>query len=304
MKLFSIILIVWIVAGCSGAEASKESAGQENALPTPTQQPKPVNLQPEEERKKEAVRSFGYVVMDGYYYRVTGETVDDAVIGKVIGEIKRVGDWEIKRSGDSNEYPPGPLYSIQEKDTKEVIAYRLPKKKGDPGPYRYSVLERSEQVEQHDPKQIMGAKNDPEEVGIALQNIRKAVPYLYEFDSNLKSAVVNQAGYSSNTGVTLYYRVSEADDKEIQGFLFIFEYPQEKAALIMNSAFSANIGGEPRSPAKASETFEMNGIQWSYYGTHLLRGEKDGHYYELQTQGKFTRDRLVGLLKHFNNNEQ
>ena len=166
---------------------------------------------------------------------------------------------------------------------------------------------------------IIGAKNDPEEVAIALKNIREIVPYLYELKNEQNGVAPNLATYRPNSGVTLYYRVPEADDKETQGFLFILEYPKEIAEKIANSAFSPKLktemvtinGGKVarRVPdpnyklPTASKTFELNGIRWSYYGNNLIRGEKEGYYYEIQIQGKFTYDGLAGLVKHFNQHD-
>lgn len=169
------------------------------------------------------------------------------------------------------------------------------------------------------PEQFVGAKNDPGEVAIALKKIREIAPYLYELKTEQNGVAPNLATYRPDSGVTLHYRVPETDDKETQGFLFIFEYPKEIAEKIMNSAFSPKFKSEivtidERKVARrvpdpnyklptASETFELNGIQWSYYGNNLLRGEKEGYYYEIQTQGKFTYDGLADILKHFNQHD-
>lgn len=263
-----------------------------------------------------AVSTKGYIILDGYYYRATGEMLSEEKLGDKIAEINRIGEWQIKRSGDSNVFPPGVIYSIKGKDVKETIAVRVSIGKEDKGPYGYVVLLRSEKVEQPDINKIIGAKNDPEEVAIALTNIRAIAPYLYELKTEQNGVTPNLATYRSDNGVTLCYSIPEADDNETQGFLFVYEYPKEIAEKITNSAFSPEIKSEivtidgkkvknyaPDSnykPPTASETFELNGIQWSYYGDHLLRGEKEGYYYEVQTQGKFTHDSLVRLLKDFN----
>jgi hypothetical protein len=257
-----------------------------------------------EKRTKEVIemakQTKGYVVWDGYYYKATGEAIDLSDIGDKIAEIKRNGNWAIKRSGDTNEFPADSIYAIKETDVKEKIAVRISVGKEDSGPYGYVILRRTDKVEQPDPKTILGAKNDPEEVAIALNNFRELVPFLYEFQGIEQRAQVTLASYSKDfgPGAMLYYRVPEADTVEngqdIQGFIFILEYKKGSEKNV------PQLGVRPQS-LQPTKTFEMNGIAWNYYDVDhiLLLGEKDGIYYEIHTQGNFTYDELIELLKYF-----
>ncbi|WHY59900.1 hypothetical protein [Cytobacillus firmus] len=62
-----------------------------------------------------------HIVFNGYYY-IKGDQVSQNEIDTRIGEVKRIGTWEIAKDGDSNEVPPGPIFSLKDRDSQEVIA--------------------------------------------------------------------------------------------------------------------------------------------------------------------------------------
>ena len=69
-------------------------------------------------------------------------------------------------------------------------------------------------------------KNDPEEVQIAIQNVREKSSALYEFKgtNRLELTSVSFDPHYSST-VFLTYRVPEVDTS-IQGDLFVMQYPK------------------------------------------------------------------------------
>ena len=94
------------------------------------------------------VTPSSYVVFDGHYYRMVDE-VEQSKLGSQIGEIKRIGDWEIKKDGDSNTVGQGPIFSVIDKTPKEVIATKLWSNRD-----VYVLFERKEPVEQPDKSKI------------------------------------------------------------------------------------------------------------------------------------------------------
>lgn len=145
---------------------------------------------------------------------------------------------------------------------------------------------------------------------------------LYAFEDLGEEVQLTLANYEPGMGATLYYRVSEADvtrsdGPEIQGTLFLYEYPKNDEPY-MNSAFTAPMvilekngdsivqGPDPNfTPPKPIETVNIGDIEWNYYelerdqGDKLLRGQKGNIYYEIQTQGNFTKELIFELLNHF-----
>jgi len=113
----------------------------------------------------------------------------------------------------------------------------------------------------------------------------------------------------------LYYRVPEADVEQdgmtVQGFLFVHQYAKDKeisAVSMFTPGYIREYVDETSLILKldpdfvepeAKETFLINDIKWSYYHDQLWRGERGNRYYEIQTQGAFTKDMMIDLLAHF-----
>lgn len=162
-----------------------------------------------------------YVVFDGYYYRMVAE-VEQAKLGSQIGEVKRIGEWEIIKDGDSNTVT-GPIYSIINKSPEEAIATKLWSNRD-----VYVLFERKEIVEQPDITKIYTTKNDPEEVQIAIQNVREKSSALYEFKDNERLELISVSFDPNHSStVSLSYRVPEVDTT-VQGFLSVMQYPKNK----------------------------------------------------------------------------
>lgn len=250
-----------------------------------------------------------YVVLDGYYYVPNGDTIDELKLGKQFAGVQRIGDWEYKKTGDSNYFgPPAPIYSILDIKTDEKVAIKTITGGTRQNPnYTLMVLQRSEAIKEPDATTILGAKGDTKEVAIALQNIRKKFPLLYEFQGMEQK--MDFASYSPNfgPGVKLGYRVPEADtadlksNHQVQGIIFVYEYKKGMENETGESRFRK---GSEYYEAKPTETFDFNWIHWEYYDTNVVRGEKDKMIYEVQVQGNLNQDDLVELLKTFKQNNK
>jgi small nuclear ribonucleoprotein (snRNP)-like protein len=268
---------------------------------------------------KEVEPSYPYIVLDGYYYKKTNEVVSSDEIGEKIGEVKRIGDWAIKKSGDSNEIPPGPIYSVNGKI--DYIAGKGVIYKEGKNQAAYIAFKKEEPVEQPEKDSILSSKGDLEEVQIALKNIKEKIGVLYSFVGLDNRVSLNAANYSpeNGPGVDLVFNVPEADkaddDHIIDGMLFIRGY--KKNTLPSNSRFlqqdewkrikNGNTLIKQKVefvPPTLIETFKINGITWGYYEDNIhndfiLRGEVNNIYYEVTTQGYFTFERLKELLEGF-----
>lgn len=235
-----------------------------------------------------------YAIYNGYYYAADGTVVNQPDIGKPISEIKRTGDVPDKQSSDSNIFI-GTVYSIQNVSDQQKIAVK----------YNdiYIGLQRASSLADI----LMSSKGDPKTNALALRNVRKEAPFLYEFPGMEKQIQLVSYQPGMGPGVTLYYQLPEANKNDMQGFLFIFEYrkgwenitiensiPFPVGVRQSRSTFQAN--SNPGAPVK---TFDLNGIHWSYYSNSLLRGEKDDRYYEIQVQGSLAEEKLMDLLKSF-----
>lgn len=260
-----------------------------------------------------------YVVYDGHYYRANGEQIKEPELGKQIGEVLRAGNWQLVQDGDSNEFAPStPLYKIDKVNESEKIAVKVSL-----GQINflsaYIVLERQEAVVQPDHSQINHAKNDPTEVGIALDNIRERAPEFAEFIGLEERLEANLVKFDPDRGATIYYSLPEADIHEngssfsTQGVLFIYQYKEGDVENFPQSAFSSKMKStlvdngkavirEPDldyAPPQPKETFIIGETEWSYYSDQLWCGHRDGMYYEIQTQGNVTKSLMLELLPYF-----
>ncbi|MBB6447852.1 M56 family metallopeptidase [Bacillus benzoevorans] len=258
-----------------------------------------------------AVKNFSYIVYDGYYYKL-GEQVDQSKVGSQIGEVKRIGTWEIIKDGDSNEVPPGPIYSVVDKDPKEVIVAKQWSNRD-----VYVQFERESPVIQRDKSKIYSTKNDPEEVQIAVQNVRNDSSVLYEF-KNQARLELTYISYDPNHSSTasLGYTVSEVD----AGILSVKQYPKNEvpkgSAFIRdyvfmrenNNTIKKEINKEWKEPV-LKESFVVNGIEWGKYETiyqeDVYRGEQQNLYFEISTQGEIDLSLMKEFLSSFeqSNNE-
>jgi hypothetical protein len=274
----------------------------------------------ESEAKKNEY-SYPYIVLNGFYYKKTNEVIKPEKLGEKIAEVKRIGDWAIKQSGDSNEIAPGPIYSVKGSDPTEYIASKGVINKEGKNQSAYIVFEKHESVEQPPKDSILSSKGDIKEVQIALENIKEEVVDLYQFTESGDRVSLFAANHlkENGPGAELIYNVPEAnkkeDDQTINGILFIYEYKKELPP--SQSRFNQNAEWERikkgnevikqkkdiKMPIKIEE-FYTNGIHWSYYKDQehqdfILRGEKNNMYYEVITQGEFTLESLKTLLEEF-----
>lgn len=248
--------------------------------------------------------NFPYIVYDGYYYK-KGSQIDQAKVGAKLGEVKRIGNWEIIKDGDSNEVPPGPIYSVVDKDPKEVIVAKQWSNRD-----VYVLFERESPVIQPDKSSIFSTKNDPEEVQIAIQNVRKDSSVLYEFKdkARLELFYVSYDPNHSST-VSLSYTVPEVD----AGILSVKQYPKhevpEGSAFIRNYVFIRDNNMMKKEKNKEwkepilKESFVVNGIEWGKYETinqeDVYRGEQHNLYFEINTQGEIDLNHMKEFLGSF-----
>lgn len=268
---------------------------------------------------KEVEPSYPYIVLDGYYYKKTNEVVQSDELGEKIAEVKRIGDWAIKKSGDSNEISPGPIYSVDGKI--DYIAGKGVIYKEGKNQAAYIAFKKEEPVEQPGNDSILSSKGDSEEVHIAFQNIKEKKRDLHSFLGVDNRVSLYSANYlpENGPGVELVFNIPEADkvvdDHVVDGMLFISSYKKDTPP--SNSRFHRQEGWkrinngntiikqkEEYVPPILKETFKTNGISWGYYEDKvhhdfILRGEKNNMYYEVTTQGDFTLERLKELFESF-----
>lgn len=237
---------------------------------------------------KHAISSHAYVVMDGYYYVLTRDAVDQSLVGQQVTTVNRSGEWANKQDGDSNYFPASdPVYSITGISPNKQVAIRFDSGSKFAPSSVYMVLQRADSVIAADSNKILNAKNDPHEVSIALENVSQQVNFLYDFQGVEKHALLTSVSYKSDHGsvVQLIYRVPEADQvDDTQGFLFVTE--------------SKN-GSDGLNGSQPVQSLELNGIKWSIYQTGAAQGEKSGVYYNVQPQGGVTVQLITELLQHF-----
>jgi|GEM_PF-5611933 hypothetical protein len=252
-----------------------------------------------------------YVIYQDHYYRVTGNLLDASKLGEEIFHVTRVGNWNLKKNGDSNHFvPSSPIYRVRGREDAIAVKSTMW------GIFdSYIELERAEAVETVPKESIRGAKNDPVETSIALENAKNQVDTIYSFPENFERAMLNFVSLQDDHFPTLYYRVLEADVEQdgmtVQGFLFVHQYAKDKeipAVSMFTPGYIREYVDETTLILKldpdfvepeAKESFLINDMKWSYYHDQLWQGERGNRYYEIQTQGAFTKDMMIDLLSHF-----
>jgi hypothetical protein len=263
---------------------AKRSKGEESAPP-----------ETQDKTAAAAHTPRAYVVFDGYYYEKTGDSVDDGLITEKVGEVKRIGDWEIVRDGDSNEIAPGPLFAVKGRKADEYIAGKGVIYENGENKAAYLLFKRSVPVAAPDKTKIFNAKNDPEEVSIALKNAREASGGFYEL---LKEGIEpTLVSYSDRPGkqVMLYYRFMKSEDEVI--FINQF-YNDRKNSEYPSSRFSKdNRSKEP----KVIEDFTIGKINWTKYqdfnhNEYFYVGHSPKWTLEVSFQGDFDLVRTKSIL--------
>ncbi|PEZ08190.1 transcriptional regulator [Bacillus sp. AFS018417] len=264
------------------------------------------------DRDKQNRASNGYIVLNEFYYVKTGEIAPKEQLERQIGKVERIGEWEIKKTGDSNEVPPGPIFSIKGKDPEQFIAAKGVTYENGESKAAYLVFEKKEPVTNEiDETSILSAKNDETEVNIAYKNVKKLLPSMYEYRDNTGTTTLTQVSYAKDLGpgVVLYYRVPSKDTRdehgnEVQGFIMAYQYDKSKKLeqswfrtepvlepkKFSDGAIRMEKVGEQPAP-ELIESFVKNDTNWGLYkkytGQYFLKGEHGNMIYELQLQGDF-----------------
>lgn len=137
-----------------------------------------------------------YLVHDKFYYIDTNNFINKSELGREIDHVKRVGDWNILKEGDTSSFTVGSkYYEIKGVAPSKKIAIEIPKGRNDNDIVDYKVLGREKAIEKVNEKVIYSAKSE-EEIVIALKNINKVAPAFYKFD--LQNYELTEVSLKSN----------------------------------------------------------------------------------------------------------
>jgi hypothetical protein len=186
--------------------------------------------------------------------------------------------------------------------------------------YDYQELKRASAVEAFNPSIIFGAKGDKEEVEIAITNIRKANPFLYEFNHSSSPIELFGVDFSdkytaiaSVYGTRLTYLYPLADDADVQGYIEVTEYDEEmkQQHKVNNSVFSNRMESITKgdkilhierevaeAELKVLREFDAGSLHWKDYGDQSYVTKQNDHYYEIKLQGKLSDEQLKDLLSN------
>ena len=157
MRGFSIIITLFFLVGCSVTTSNNQS------LSTNNDQYKEVDNQPKTnpvsahndsgnidyENKNIQPSKYEYLVHNGFYYVPINEKIDKSQLDRKLGTVTRVGDWQVKKEGDTPQYIPRTnYYSIKGISDNSKIAVEIWGGTGlDMRVLSYEILERRKQVE-------------------------------------------------------------------------------------------------------------------------------------------------------------
>lgn len=302
------ILFVLVNIGIDNYSVSKSDIGKEDAFQqsdSKVENKNPAELDFPESLEDYKVLEDDYsnsphIVFNGFYYLKTVE-IDKEKIGEVIGEVKRIGDWEIKKDGDSNEVPPGSIYSVIDRDPSEVIAAKQWANRD-----VYVLFEKAEQIEEPDLNTIFSAKNAPEEVRVAIENIRKHSIVLYEFTDKERLELFS-VSYDPNhrTLVSQDYIVAEADT-DVMGMLNVLQYPIDEipsSSKFSKESYRNKLNEKQWISPQIEQEFQVGNIRWGKYITFtdeiIYKGEVEDLCFEISTQGDFSLNLIKDLTENF-----
>ena len=227
----------------------------------------------------ESEKQNAYIVFEGYYYMKTGGVVPESSSHwKKVGEVKRIGDWAIKRSGDSNEVPPGPIYQMDGKD-KSLIAAKGAYYENGTNKEGYLLFKKDKEVTETNPDTIQSAVSDTDELSIAFNNAKENFPDFYAFtnDDNYQLNLLNSLeNYDS---IKMIYLLPEQDENSI----LVLEY---RDTIPPDSAFHK----KKKNPMEQNE-LDINKMNWTIYkdqeGLYLAVTSFNKKHYEIQFAGNF-----------------
>lgn len=208
-----------------------------------------------------------YLIYDNYYYLPTSKQIDQNEIGEKLGEVKRLGYSNYLKEGDSgdgsNFYIGESYYKINSSPNLEYIAIELLDNtmKEEKGQVTgFEILKRDKPVENNEQQNIYGAKNDIDEVNIAIENIKKQIPVTFELQSeNFRPTLVSLDNDGENYKVTLYYEHIKNKDS----ILFIEQYDESYNDL--PKYYNDHI----------INNFKTNSIDWNEYEDGLFIGKNE-----------------------------
>jgi len=232
-----------------------------------------------------------YVVYDGAFYVATGEPVADDQLGAWLGETKlndnpAGGTFENFQS----RFFAGSLRQMKGVSPQKAFAAEY---YAADGVERYTRVERAAPLSK---AEVTTLRNNgiPLHIGITLENIKALRPgtYLFQGDRQIHSLF-----YESVHGpeITVFYRFN---GKGNQIVTLEYEKGAELQGAIPRTMF-ADRNGAALSPGPVRQEFDLNGIHWKLYSPKLLRGEKDGRFYEVQADASFTQTEVLHLLQDF-----
>jgi hypothetical protein len=276
----------------------------------------------EQSTSKDEQPTYPYLIFNGYYYKKTNKEIPTDQLGTQIGRVERTGDWAIRKSGDSNEVPPGPIYSVNGK-TKDFVAAKGVAFKNGNNISAYLVFQKADKVIEPNIDLIINSKGDQQENHIAFENIKNKIGTLYGFVGINSKAKLQSISYNDGPIVQLSYRATEGDFQSeqglIQGTLLINQHGKEfkpkdsrfERPVVLEKvkkkdgsiAFMQKKEMSWKKPVKI-EDFSLNGINWelyqdSFHKDLVLKGETEQYTIEITTEGQFNKDQLKDLLESY-----
>ncbi|MFS1515436.1 hypothetical protein V1503_02800 [Bacillus sp. SCS-151] len=204
-----------------------------------------------------------YLIHNDHYYIPTKKIVQGKEdLDTQLGEVIRSGEWNLLKEGDigksSNFNTGAKYYSLKNHPKLQFIAIELKDSKVKEGKEEiigYQILERIEPIEDININAIFEAKNDPKEVSIALENIRKNTTFLHEiYSDDLELTFINLSNDNKYYHILMYY---QSTGKNIGKNIYVHQY--EKG--YRDKVFSG-FNFEQR---KILLKTDANGIQWEKY---------------------------------------
>ncbi|MGM9928714.1 hypothetical protein [Pradoshia sp.] len=252
-----------------GSTEKKEEAAQ-------SVQRKEENRVKEVEVVTESEKQKAYIVFEGYYYMKTGEVVpESSSVWKKVGEVKRIGDWKIKKSGDSNEVPPGPIYQMEGKDKSLIVAKGAYFEDG-VNKEGYLLFKKDKEVTETNPDTIQSAVSDTDELSIAFNNAKKKFTDFYAFknDGHYTLQLLNSS--ENYDAIKMIYLLPKEGEN-----ILVLEYRDK---MPLDSAFH-----KKRKPPTEQNSLEINRKNWTIYkddeDNYVAVTSSNQTHYEVQFAG-------------------
>ncbi|GGH79370.1 hypothetical protein JOD43_001801 [Pullulanibacillus pueri] len=235
-----------------------------------------------------------------YTYKNTGNHIGPSGIGESVGKVNLSDESQEKKAMKTTL-----VYTVKGKELISAIAISI----GDKDTPHYLVFERDQNPEGQE-----GAKDQSDAMQQVLQKASQSIS-LYVFSSSQASLKLAEYKEEWGPGVFINYTIRDVSGQQDVS-LSLKEYRESKAEAARTLfTFKTTLPSDRKGtttakdsnamyqPAVPTDSFESNGVKWSFYkdyqGKTAMLGEKADYAFEIVLKHSLTKEEARSLVESF-----